>query len=88
MSDIYAVRIKEHTGNEISAPHWPVGKFLRFRPAPEDTFGPSFDGYEAVDVERASFCTKREALAIVRFCAKYLIVCEIRRFVEAADVVA
>lgn len=91
MGDIYAVRIKEHRGNEISAPCWPVGKYLRFKPEDHECIGPGgFATYEPCERERASFGTKREALGIVSFMAKRypFVICEIRRFVEASDAVA
>lgn len=93
MSDIYAVRIAGHgpTMNEIAAPCWPIGKFLRFKPEDHEGIGPGgFATYEPCDLARASFGTKREAEAIQAFMAKTYphVICQIRRFVEAAYAVA
>lgn len=92
MGDIYAVRIKERTGHQTNNEYWRVGSYLRFRPEiVEDNHGPGgFATYEPVALERASFGTKREALAIINFMRTTYagVTCEIRRFVEAADAVA
>lgn len=90
MSDVYAVRIKEHNGNEISAPSWPAGRYLRFKPEDHEAIGPGgFATYEPCEKRHASFGNKREAEAIMSFMKSRFpfVVCEIRRFVEAADAV-
>ena len=88
MAEVFAVRIKEHRGNEISAPCWPVGYYLAFKPEDHECIGPGgFATYEPCKVERASFCPLAEARGIVKFMQKHYphVICEIRRFVEAAD---
>jgi hypothetical protein len=92
MSDIYAVRIKEHRGNEISAPSWRVGYWLRFRPEDHECIGPGGGAtYEAVEKpEHASFGSKRDVGGIINFMAQRypFVVCEIKRYVQAADAIA
>lgn len=81
------MKIKARTGHQADNTHWPIGAFLRYRPAQyEDVHGPGgWAGYDPVtDPTRATFTDRNGANGIIRFMLRSYtgVECELVTFVE------